>query len=1160
MISDDDGDDGDASVSSMEESSDDEDADMDDDVSEDAVPKKKAKPAPKKKAAATAAAATPKATPKAKPAAAAVPKAVAPASKAAALGAMGTTSPKGGNLAGADDIARFETRARHRFPWLFPPLLRDAAGRAPEHGQYDASTLQLPRGFPKCTTASGESFTVSPAQEQWWRLKSTGCFDCVLLFKVGKFYEMFEMDAHVGVSVLGLAYMSGDQPHAGFPEASFEASAERLAAAGCRVCVAEQTETPKALAARKAATGAKDKVVARQKVALYTPGTLTEPAMLASRPDAAYCVSICDLHAPQMAGGGCDAIVGFCAVDAATGRFLVGSWRDDASRTQLRGALTELRPVEAVLPRGDASAEALMPCATSATLAALRGCATPPVERRLPAPNKFWDAAATCTELQTGAYFDAVPSRGGAFAAWPPVLARLAAAGGCGFDAASAAALCAFGAMVSHLRDSLLDKDLLPLGRISALIPPGAEADDTPSGAAVTVNQWAAAQHVALDASALEGLEILENSADGGAAGTLLSALDSCVTAAGRRRLRSWLVRPLRDVCAIRERQMAIGELKDASSGGTLAGAVQGARSALRAAPDLERAAARLASLAGGRGRDAAHVVLYEDSGRKKLNTLLSCLRGAKAVAAAASAFSAVRSDIGSGFLLRLVTQQQEKEKDSEGDVIMDADVATDGSSMPCLDAILSHFAAAFDWDKAEKDGRVTLTDASSDPALNTAMSDIATADAALADWLAAQRRLLGAGNEVCFVSYGKDSHLLEVPDRFSSRIAAELQKVSTRKGFTRYTCSQLDRLKQSRADADDAKETALAGVLSRLVATAAGHFAVFAAAADAAASLDALISLAAASAEMAASGPACTPVVLPSPADASSPVIFEAKQLRHPCAATLAQRAWLAGGGGSTTFVPNDVSLSNDTGTVLVLTGPNMGGKTTLLRTACLAAVLAHIGCDVPAASMTLTAVDALFVRTGARDDLASGRSTFAVELQEAGALLRRATRHSLCCIDELGRGTSTHDGAAIAHAVLSHLAGSAAPRTLFSTHYHALCCDTSATAGSGGTALKMAHMGFRCVRPANVAPAAALPDEGDDEAAAPLDDVTFLYVLTPGACPKSYGVNVARLAGLPRSVLACAAAKASAVERAAAGFDAAALSSAEVDKLRAMLAALRA
>jgi DNA mismatch repair protein MSH6 len=151
---------------------------------------------------------------------------------------------------------------------------------------------------------------VSPAQEQWWRLKSTGCFDCVLLFKVGKFYEMFEMDAHVGVSVLGLAYMSGDQPHAGFPEASFEASAERLAAAGCRVCVAEQTETPKALAARKAATGAKDKVVARQKVALYTPGTLTEPAMLASRPDAAYCVSICDLHAPQMAGGGCDAIDG----------------------------------------------------------------------------------------------------------------------------------------------------------------------------------------------------------------------------------------------------------------------------------------------------------------------------------------------------------------------------------------------------------------------------------------------------------------------------------------------------------------------------------------------------------------------------------------------------------------------------------------------------------------------------------------------------------------------------------------------------------------------------------------------------------------------------------------------------------------------------------
>jgi DNA mismatch repair protein MSH6 len=1133
-VSNDGDDDGDASLSTMVTSSEEDDSGGDASDDDDA-------PAKKPKKAAPAAKAPPKAPAAKKPA----PKpavAATPATKAGALAAMATASPGGSKgLAAADDVARFEARAKTRFPWLFPPLLRDAAGRPPSDAQYDGSTLQLPAGFPKCRTTSGEPFLISPAQEQWWRLKAGGCFDCVLLFKVGKFYELFEMDAHVGVSVLNLAYMSGDQPHAGFPEASFEASAERLARAGCRVCVAEQTETPKALAARKAATGAKDKVVSRQKVALYTPGTLTEPAMLAARPDAAHCVALCELGAPQNGGDGGigDVVIGFCAADAATGRFLLGSWVDDAARTQLRGALAELRPVEVVLPRqhsGAGSSSNNVPSVTSPTLTALRCCPAPPVERALPAPSKFWDAAKTCEELQKGAYFDNPTSGAGAFASWPPLLARLAATGGCGYDGLSAAALAALGGMVSHLRDSLLDKDLLPLGRFAVMTCPGGDVDAAPAGT-TTAAKWAAADFMSLDAAALDGLEILENSADGGTAGTLLSALDTCVTPAGRRRLRGWLVRPLRQVGAITERQHAIAHLKQ-PPGTPLGSAVQAARGALRGAPDLERGAARLASLAGGRGRNACHVVLYEDNGRKKLNTLLACLRGAKAVVAAAAAFDAVRGDISSGLLSRLVIPQPAAAgsvSDASGEV-----------AMPCLGAILAEFQSAFDWDKAEKDGRVTLTDASSDPALGVALASVDAAHAALQEWLTTQRKMLGASGEVCFVSSGKDTHQLEVPDRLASRVPGDWHKASTRKGFTRYTCSQLETLKQSCADALDAKEAALAGVLSTLLARAASHFDAFAAAADAAATLDALISLAAASVEFGASGDVCTPTVLPAPSNPSDPVLFEAKALRHPCASVLAQRSWL-GGGAASRFVPNDVALSSTGATVLVLTGPNMGGKTTLLRTTCLAAVLAHLGCDVPAASMTITAVDALFVRTGARDDLASGRSTFAVELEETGALLRRATRHSLCCVDELGRGTSTHDGAAIAQAVLSHLASTCAPRTLFSTHYHALCASDAGV----GHSMKMAHMGFRCVRP----PGATAAD--DDAAEAPLDDVTFLYVLTPGTCPKSYGVNVARLAGLPHSVLSCAAAKAAAVEKGSGG-GATALTPAEVDALRGALGAM--
>ena len=823
-----DGDDGDCSLSTMASESESEDDSGGDASDDDDAPAKKLKKAPAAAAAPKAPAAKKAA---AKPAAAKATPAAAgpaatPAAKAGALAAMATGSPgaKGGGLAAADDVARFEARAKQRFPWLYPPLLRDAAGRQPSDAQYDGSTLQLPGGFPKCRTTAGETFLISPAQEQWWRLKASGCFDCVLLFKVGKFYEMFEMDAHVGVQILNLSYMSGDQPHAGFPEASFEAAAERLARAGCRVCVAEQTETPKALAARKAATGAKDKVVSRQKVALYTPGTLTEPAMLAARPDAAHCVALCELGGAQACGGGIgDVLIGFCAADAATGRFLLGSWVDDAARTQLRGALAELRPVEVVLPRqhsGDGSSggaqSTTLPSVTSPTVTALRCCPAPPVERMLPAPSKFWDAAKTCEELQKGAYFDTPSSGAGAFTSWPPLLARLAATGGCGYDGLSAAALAALGGMVSHLRDSLLDKDLLPLGRFAVMTCPGGDAADQPGsvgGTTTTAAKWAAADFMALDAAALDGLEILENSADGGTAGTLLSVLDTCVTPAGRRRLRGWLVRPLRQVAAIVERQHAIAHLKQ-PPGTPLGSAVQAARAALRGAPDLERGAARLASLAGGRGRNACHVVLYEDNGRKKLNTLLACLRGAKAVVAAAAAFDAVRGDVTSELLARLVVPGSGGSHASSGDV-----------AMPCLGSILAEFQAAFDWDTAEKDGRVTLTDSSTDPALGVALASLDAAHAGLQDWLLAQRRMLGASAEVCFVSNGKDTHQLEVPDRYSSRVPGDWHKASTRKGFTRYTCDALEQLKQACSDALDAKEAALAGVLSTLVARAASHF-----------------------------------------------------------------------------------------------------------------------------------------------------------------------------------------------------------------------------------------------------------------------------------------------------------------------------------------------
>jgi DNA mismatch repair protein MSH6 len=381
--------------------------------------------------------------------------------------------------------------------------------------------------------------------------------------------------------------MKGDQPHAGFPEKNYEAHGERLARAGHRTVIIEQTETPEALDARKKATGAKDKVVRREKVALLTRGTLTDATMLAATPDAAYLVAITETACGDSSGDGdCEpdgVVIGLCAADCGTGRLLLGGWTDCGARSRLRAILAELRPVEAVLPRG-----ALSP----ATLAALRATSRPAVERALPpGGDGFWDAHRTLEELDSASYFaggrtGASASRG-RYAGWPAALAdaagRCAGLSGAAAAAPAAAAMSALGGVTRHLRDSLIDHDILALGHVTWL--PGADSGaDSGDASGAASAAWASRGAVALDGSALTALEVLENS-EGGAAGSLLAAVDRCASGAGRRRLRAWLCRPLRDAAAVAQRQAAVADLKDRA-----AEAVGAARKALRGAPDLERA------------------------------------------------------------------------------------------------------------------------------------------------------------------------------------------------------------------------------------------------------------------------------------------------------------------------------------------------------------------------------------------------------------------------------------------------------------------------------------------------------------------------------------------------------------------------------------------
>jgi DNA mismatch repair protein MutS len=193
-------------------------------------------------------------------------------------------------------------------------------------------------------------------------------------------------------------------------------------------------------------------------------------------------------------------------------------------------------------------------------------------------------------------------------------------------------------------------------------------------------------------------------------------------------------------------------------------------------------------------------------------------------------------------------------------------------------------------------------------------------------------------------------------------------------------------------------------------------------------------------------------------------------------------------------TFVPNDCKLDPGAEQLVLITGPNMAGKSTYMRQVAQIALLAQIGSFVPAKSATIGVCDRVFTRVGAADNLSRGDSTFMVEMRETAAILAHATRRSLVVLDEVGRGTSTFDGVSIAWAVAEHIHDQVGARTLFATHYHELVAlaDSRPRVRNVSVAVRE-HKG----------------------------EIVFLRRVVPGGANKSYGIDVARLAGLPTKVI---------------------------------------
>ncbi len=308
----------------------------------------------------------------------------------------------------------------------------------------------------------------------------------------------------------------------------------------------------------------------------------------------------------------------------------------------------------------------------------------------------------------------------------------------------------------------------------------------------------------------------------------------------------------------------------------------------------------------------------------------------------------------------------------------------------------------------------------------------------------------------------------------------ADYERKQTLANAERFTTPELKDYERKVLDAEDKILTLEKELFAEVRKRAAGHAQRIRATAAAVAELDVTASLAQVAAENRYQRPSFSD---------SGEMRGEMRILagRHPVIERLTEQE--AG-----RFIPNDLYLNDSTGLIAIVTGPNMGGKSTYLRQAAIIAILAQTGSFIPAESASLPIIDRIFTRIGASDNLARGRSTFMVEMTETAVILNTATSRSFIVLDEIGRGTATYDGLALAWSVVEHIHARTRAKTLFATHYHELTELAEQLSGVRNLMVSVKEAG---------------------------DHIIFLRKVEPGKADRSYGIEVARLAGLPLSVI---------------------------------------
>ena len=559
----------------------------------------------------------------------------------------------------------------------------------------------------------------------------------------------------------------------------------------------------------------------------------------------------------------------------------------------------------------------------------------------------------------------------------------------------------------------------------------------------------APAHYVVLDAATQTNLELVESRSARDT--SLLAVLDRTVTPMGGRKLRGWILQPLRDLTELECRQQMIADLLQEPD---LLGSL---RSSLKSIRDIERAAGRL-SQASGNARDLVALKISLQQIPKLKGELAKLIERTEFGRA-----RPVRAGLASG-------APNVAEDDGLGEPALTVRLQDEIQEMPQLAEKLTR-AVVDDPPLALKEGGIFRDE------YNVDLDALRQASRDGKNWISQlqEREIAATGIKSLKVRYNSVfGYFIEVTKSNLASVPTHYTRKQTTVGGERFITPELKEIEAKILGADERARQLEYQLFQKLRDETLRELEPIQQTAAAIAVLDVICALA----ETARLFRYCRPKL-------SDTLRLVIKDGRHP---VLDQNLV------EEKFVPNDTSFDGENMRLAIVTGPNMAGKSTYIRQVALIVLMAQIGSFIPAESAEIGLVDRIFTRVGANDDLARGQSTFMVEMNETSNIVNNATGRSLVILDEIGRGTSTFDGLSIAWSVAEFLHDKIKARTLFATHYHEL--TKLAEERSGVCNFNVA------VREWN-------------------DQIIFLRKIVPGGADKSYGIQVARLAGLPKEIL---------------------------------------